>query len=41
MVRRQNAATEIDSLDVRWPDDTTSTLPHVNANQIVKIRQPR
>jgi hypothetical protein len=35
------AATEIDSLDVRWPDGTTSTLRHVKANQIVKIEQPR
>ena len=35
------AATEIDSLDVRWPDGTTSTLRHVKANQIVKIQQPR
>ena len=34
-------ATEIESLEVRWPDDTTSTLRHVKANQIVTIQQPR
>ncbi len=35
------AATEADSLEVRWPDGTTTTVQHVKANQIVNIRQPR
>jgi enediyne biosynthesis protein E4 len=35
------AATEVDSLEVRWPDGTTTTVQHVKANQIVNIQQPR
>jgi hypothetical protein len=35
------AATEVDSLEVRWPDGTITTVQHVKANQIVNIQQPR
>jgi enediyne biosynthesis protein E4 len=35
------AATDVDSLEVRWPDGTTTTVQHVKANQIVNIQQPR
>jgi hypothetical protein len=33
------AATRVDSVDVRWPDGTTSKLTNVKANQIVTIRK--
>jgi enediyne biosynthesis protein E4 len=35
------AAADVDSVEVRWPDGTTSTLHHVRANQIVTISQSR
>ena len=34
------AATKVDSIEVRWPDGTTSTSPGVNANQQIEIKQP-
>jgi hypothetical protein len=34
------SATEIDSLDVRWPDGSTSRMTHVKADQILEMRQP-
>jgi hypothetical protein len=34
-------ATEVDSISVRWPDGTTSTLEHVKANRIIAIAQPK
>ncbi len=33
-------ATQIDAVEVRWPDDTTTKMEHVKANQIVEITQP-
>jgi enediyne biosynthesis protein E4 len=30
----------LDSLDVRWPDGTTTSLQNVKANQVVDIQQP-
>ena len=35
------AATDVASLDVRWPDGTTSSLQHVQVNQLVSIHQPQ
>ena len=35
------AATQVDSIEVRWPDGTTSSMEKVKSNQIVKIEQPR
>jgi len=32
-------ATQVDSLEVKWPDGTTSTLKNVKANQVVTIDQ--
>jgi hypothetical protein len=32
---------QVDVLDVRWPDGTTSTLQNVKANQILQVEQPR
>jgi enediyne biosynthesis protein E4 len=32
---------QVDVVEVRWPDGTTSTLQNVKANQIVQIDQPR
>jgi hypothetical protein len=34
-------ATEVDSVEVRWPDDSTTKMEHVRANQILEIKQPR
>lgn len=34
-------ATRVDSIDVRWPDDTTSRLENVKVNQLVELRAPR
>jgi enediyne biosynthesis protein E4 len=34
-------ATQVDVLEVRWPDGKTSKLENVKANQIVKMQQPR
>jgi len=33
------AATQVDSIDVRWPDGTTSKMTNVKANQIVTIKK--
>ncbi len=33
-------ATQIDAVEVRWPDDTPTKMEHVKANQIVEITQP-
>jgi hypothetical protein len=33
--------TEVDALDVRWPNGTVTTRQKVKANQIVRIEQPR
>ena len=33
------AAAQVDSLDVRWPDGTTSKMTNVKANQIVAVRR--
>jgi hypothetical protein len=35
------AARKADSVEVRWPDGTTSRLENVAANRIVEIAQPR
>ena len=35
------AAAQADSVEVRWPDGTTSRLENVAANRIVEIAQPR
>jgi enediyne biosynthesis protein E4 len=34
------AALQADSVEIRWPDGTTSTLGDVKANQIIDVRQP-
>ena len=34
-------ATQIDVLEVRWPDGKISRMENVKANQIVKLRQPQ
>ena len=34
-------AAQADSLEVRWPDGTTTRLENVKANRIVEIEQPR
>ena len=42
-MRRQfglGAATDVDAIEVRWPDGTTSNVEHVKANQQIEIRQP-
>jgi hypothetical protein len=33
------AATQIDSLDVRWPDGTTSKMTNVKSNQVITIKK--
>ena len=33
-------ATQVDALEVRWPDGKTSKLENVKANQILRIQQP-
>jgi len=33
------AATQVDSIDVRWPDGTTSKMTNVKANQIITIKK--
>jgi hypothetical protein len=33
-------AAEADSIDVRWPDGSTTRREHVQANQVLEIRQP-
>jgi hypothetical protein len=33
-------AGQVDSLDVAWPDGTTTTLQHLKANQIIEVTQP-
>lgn len=33
------AANEVDSIEVRWPDDTHTKLDNVKVNQLVEIRQ--
>jgi enediyne biosynthesis protein E4 len=35
------ALTQAESVEVRWPDGTTSRLENVKANRIVEIQQPR
>jgi hypothetical protein len=35
------ARTRADSVEVRWPDGTTTTLADVKADQVVDVRQPR
>jgi hypothetical protein len=35
------SAAQVDSLEVRWPDGTTTKLEGVKANQILQIAQPR
>ena len=32
---------QVDVLEVRWPDGTTTRLENVKANQIVAVEQPR
>jgi hypothetical protein len=34
-------ATELDALDVKWPNGTVTTRQTVKANQIIRIEQPR
>ena len=34
-------ATEVDTLEVRWPNGTVTTRQKVKANQIIRIEQPR
>ena len=34
-------ATEVDGLEVRWPNGTATTRQKVKANQIIRIDQPR
>ena len=33
------AATQVDSIDVRWPDGTTSKMTNVKANQIITMKK--
>jgi len=33
------AATQVDAIDVRWPDGTTSKMTNVKANQIITIKK--
>ena len=33
--------TQADSVEVRWPDGTATTLANVKADQVLEIRQPR
>jgi enediyne biosynthesis protein E4 len=33
--------TQVDSVDVRWPDGSTTRLENVKADQILEIKQPR
>ena len=33
-------ATQVDSVEVLWPDGTTTKMPNVKANQILTIQQP-
>jgi hypothetical protein len=33
------AAVTVDSVDVRWPDGTTSKLRSVKANQVITVRK--
>ena len=33
-------ATEIDSVEVLWPDGTTTNVPNVKGNQILTVQQP-
>ena len=35
------AATQVDVVEVRWPDGKTSKLENVKANQILKVQQPQ
>jgi hypothetical protein len=35
------ALKQADSLEVRWPDGTVSTLANVPADRVLEIRQPR
>jgi hypothetical protein len=35
------ARTQADSVEVRWPDGTVTTLTNVKADQVLEIRQPR
>jgi hypothetical protein len=35
------AQKQVDSLEVRWPDGTLTTLQNVPANQVLEVRQPR
>ena len=35
------AATEVDALEVKWPDGKISRLEKVKANQILKVQEPR
>ena len=30
----------VESIEVLWPDGTTSTLTNVKSNQILEVRQP-
>jgi len=34
-------ATQADSVEVRWPDGTTTKLESVKANRIVEVEEPR
>jgi hypothetical protein len=33
------SAAQVESLDVRWPDGTTSKMSNVKANQIVAVKR--
>ena len=33
-------AAQVDSLEVLWPDGTTTKMPNVKANQVLNIQQP-
>lgn len=37
--RRPGPATEIDSIEVRWPDGTTTKQEKVKANQMIEVAQ--
>jgi enediyne biosynthesis protein E4 len=34
------AATQLDSVDVKWPDGTSTRLENVKANQLLEVKQP-
>ena len=35
------ARTQAESVEVRWPDGTVTTLANVKADQVLEVRQPR